>query len=145
MKIIIKKRIFHRYIWLVMKKLSWQFSYFLHLIFILKKTPLTFLFFSLGVYKCNKVTHENIFFFWSLLPLIFTLSYIIIRSIFDSIYFHWKVKVCYFSSYNFFLLFKTEKSRSNLKNKIYLRNMIFFLQCFMILYIILQYTSISWY
>lgn len=102
-----------------------------------KKKNLTFLFFSVGVYKCNKVTHENIFFL-SLLPLIFTLSYIIIRSIFDSIYFHWKVKVCYFSSYNFFLLFKTEKSRSNLKNKIYLRNMIFFLQCFMILYIILQ-------
>lgn len=45
-----------------MKKLSWQFSYFLHLIFILKKKTLTFLFFSLGVYKCNKVTHENIFF-----------------------------------------------------------------------------------
>lgn len=28
----------------------------------LKKKTLTFLFFGLGVYKCNKVTHENIFF-----------------------------------------------------------------------------------
>lgn len=131
MKIMIKIRIFPQYIWLRMAKLSWQFWYFLHLKFIEKSRIFVFQ----STYKCNKVTHENITF----VILIFTLTYIIIISIFDSIYFHWTVRLCC-CFFLIFLLFKTSwKIQVNFKkkNKICFRKMIFF-QCFMTLYIILQ-------
>lgn len=120
MKIIIKIRIFPQYIWLRMAKLSWQFWYFLHLKFIEKSRNFVF---QSTYYKCNKVTHENITF----VILIFTLTYTIIRSIFDSIYFHWTVKLCCFF-FLIFSLFKTSwKIQVNLKkNKICFRKIIFF-------------------
>lgn len=131
MKIMIKIRIFPQYIWLRMAKLSRQFWYFLHLKFIEKSRIFVFQ----STYKCNKVTHENITF----VILIFSLTYIIIISIFDSIYFHWTVKLCWFFFLFFYYLKLPEKSRSTLKkkNKICFRKMIFF-QCFMTLYIIFQ-------
>lgn len=109
MKIIIKIRIFPQYIWLRMAKLSWQFWYFLHLKFIEKSRIFVFQ----STYKCNKVTHENITF----VILIFSLTYIIIISIFDSIYFHWTVKLCWFFFLFFYYLKLPEKSRSTLKKK----------------------------